>query len=270
MITYSASGIKSHIKQFVFPGGEVGVKLQQPIHDSSHVVITAHIKNSDDVMALLLVVDAIRRQSRTVQISLKLPYIPYARQDRVCDEGEALSMAVFARLINSCGFEEVSVLDPHSDVSIALIDNVRVTSQVEVFKNIKQYWGDTIIVAPDAGAYKKSYKFAQDVGAKGVISCNKVRDMSNGNILGMELMGEIDLQANYLVLDDICDGGRTFIEVASLFTGSGVKLELAVTHGIFSKGLDVVASCYDHVYTTTSFHGNVPGEHKRVNWKEVY
>lgn len=269
MITYSASGIKSHVKQFVFPGGEVGIKLQQPIYDQSFVKITAHMQDSEDVMALLLVVDAIRRQARNTRLTLSMPYIPYARQDRVCDEGEALSMAVFAQLINSCNFDEVIVLDPHSDVSVALLNNVRVIQQVEVFKSIKQYWGNTIIVAPDAGAYKKSHKFAQEVGAKGVVSCNKVREMSTGNILGMELMGEIDLQSNYLVLDDICDGGRTFIEVASLFTGSGVKLELAVTHGIFSKGLDVVASCYDHVYTTTSFYGNVPEEHERITWKEI-
>lgn len=253
---YNRAGgqVGSHIKSIRFPGGEVGIKLQQPVKGADQAGIYAQLNNSDDVMELLLTVDAMRRQEPGLELLLKMPYIPYARQDRVCDEGEPLSIAVFAALINSCKFKAVMVYDPHSDVAPALIENCLVLDQVEIFRGVKQDWGDTIIVAPDAGAYKKAFKFAKAVGAKDVLSFDKVRDMSTGNILKVEAVGKIDNTANYFVLDDICDGGRTFVELAQPLSGVE-KLELAVTHGIFSKGVEVLAGHYDHVYTTDSFHG---------------
>lgn len=259
MITYTvqteAGGrIGSRIKSIRFPGGEVGVKLQQPVRNCRGAIIHARITSSDEVMELLMVVDAMRRQNPLIELVLDMPYVPYARQDRVCDEGESLSIAVFAQLINSCGFRAVKIHDPHSDVTPALINNCVIVDQFEVFAKVKLSWSDTILVAPDAGAVKKVHDFAKRVGAKGILPFNKVREMSTGRILGIQWSGEIDNSAEYFVLDDICDGGRTFIELAQPLNNVA-KLELAVTHGIFSKGAEVLAEHYDHVYTTNSFHG---------------
>lgn len=253
MITYSYQIFKSNIKESIFPGGEVYVKLQQPVPANGLVVVKANIKSSDDVMKLLMVADAIKRQSPKVELELDMPYIPYARQDRVCTEGESLSIAVFAKLINSVGFSQVHALDPHSDVASALINNIVIKDQVNIFRKVKQNWFETYIVAPDAGAYKKTYKFAEAVGAKGVITCNKVRDLSTGQVVGVSCNEDVRGK-NLLVLDDICDGGRTFTELSSILRATAGKLELAVTHGIFSKGQKVVAEAYDRVYTTNSFH----------------
>lgn len=255
MITYSYSGIKSHIKDSIFPGGEVYVKLQQPVTSAELIIIKANIKSSEDVMKLLMVADAIKRQNPKAELELNMPYIPYARQDRVCTEGESLSISVFANLINSIGFSKVRVLDPHSDVSSAIISNIVIKDQVDIFRKIEQNWFETYIVSPDAGAYKKTYKFAEAVGAKGVVTCNKVRDLSTGQVVGVSCNEDVTGK-NLLVLDDICDGGRTFTELSSILRATAGKLELAVTHGIFSKGQKVVAEAYDHVYTTNSFHGD--------------
>lgn len=263
MITYTVQNkaggkIGSRIKSIRFPGGEVGVKLQQPVTDACKAIIRARITSSDEVIELLMVVDAMRRQNPTIELFLDMPYTPYARQDRVCDQGESLSIAVFAKLINSCCFKTVRIYDPHSDVTAALIKNCVVVDQVKIFRGVKQCWGDTIIVAPDAGAYKKAFKFAKEVGAKDVLSFNKVRDMATGAILRIEALSEVDNTANYFVLDDIGDGMRTFIELAHQLADVE-KLDLAVTHGIFSKGVECFRELYDEVYTTNSFHGDREG-----------
>jgi len=251
---YSIGCVTYSVESFKFPAGEVGVKLTSKAEHTGDIKLTCHLKSSDDVIKMLLTTDAIRRQHPDSKISAFIPYIPYARQDRVCSEGESLSISVMCNLINSCNFDKVSVVDPHSDVVGALLNRVEIVPQEKVFRKIKPNWADTYIVAPDAGAYKKSVKFASHVGAAGVVVCNKVRDLKTGNILSVDCSDDVSGK-NLLVLDDICDGGRTFIEVAGVLKGAE-SLELAVTHGIFSKGVDVVAKHYDAVYTTNTYHGD--------------
>ena len=268
MITISVGCQNQTVKQFTFPGGEVGVQIMTPATSTSEIVtIKAHIKNSDDILALLQVSDAVDRQYESVKKILNLNYVPYARQDRVCNEGESLSIKVFANLINSCGFYKVKILDPHSDVTPALINNCVVKESYDVLKkNLNDYY----IVAPDAGAYKKAHKWAEKFQAKGVITANKVRDVRTGNILGVKVDQDVE-DLKLFVVDDICDGGRTFIELARCFGLKPAKLKLFVTHGIFSKGLNGLIEAYDHIYTTNSFHGDVPEElkHDKITWINV-
>ena len=277
MITYSTGYIKYNVDQFKFPGGEVGIKLTSVAEvgwgrDTANdlIVIHAALKNSDDVMALLLTVDAIRRQNPFVELALYLPYVPYARQDRSMVEGDSLSIAVMARLINSCGFKRVKILDPHSDVTPALINNVQVVPQEEIFHKIKTSWANTWIVAPDAGAYKKAHRFAGRVNAAGVITCSKDRDVSTGQITGMSFTGDIRGKT-LLVLDDIGDGMRTFIELANLLKAEEpAQLDLAITHGIFSKGVECFRDLYDNVTTTNSFHPDREGIVDGVRYLPVF
>ena len=263
MITYTLDSVGVDIEftvgQWLFPGGEVGIDINNLAQIDgmkvTRVHVDARIQNSDDVMALLMATDALRMEYPLAKFMLDLPYIPYARQDRVCNAGEALSIKVFGRLINSLKYDIVQVVDPHSAVSLACIDNVCVRDQFDIFSKIKPSFSQITIVAPDAGATKKCEEFAKKVGAAGVITFAKARNLSDGKITGMKCLDTIDDNAQYLVLDDICDGGRTFIELAKCFN-SGTALELAVTHGIFSKGVNVVALEYDHIYTTDSFRSD--------------
>ena len=254
MIKYQLAGTTYFVETMKFPGGEVGVRLPSSEYIKGDIKLTAHLKSSDGVMELLLTVDALRRNHPGSKIHATIPYIPYARQDRVCNPGESLSIAVMASLINSCNFETVTTLDPHSDVVGALINNLEIIEQYDVFRFVKTSWANTHIVAPDGGAYKKCMKFAQRVGAAGVIVCNKVRNLKTGQIESLTCSENVEGKELF-VLDDICDGGRTFIELAQELKGAK-SISLAVTHGIFSKGVDVVAKHYDAVYTTNSFHGN--------------
>lgn len=247
-------------RQFLFPGGEVGINVNvlEPDYDVRAVELNARVSSSDKLMGVFMATDALERAYPLAKIHLNLPYIPYARQDRVCNAGEALSIKAVARLINAQNYATVSVVDPHSPVSVALIDRVQVSDQFDVFSSIKQDWHNWTIVAPDMGASKKVEDFAKRVGAAGVIYFNKTRELATGKITGMHCLNAIDPLQNYLVLDDICDGGRTFIELAAKFSDGGKGLlELAVTHGIFSKGVDCVAEHFDKIHTTNSFHGGL-------------
>lgn len=256
--------VTTQVRQWLFPGGEVGIDINRTdtidVMKVGRVYVDARIQNSDDVMALVMTTNALRREYPLAKFMLDLPYVPYARQDRVCNEGEAFSIQAFADIINMLNYDIVQILDPHSSVTPAVIKNAHVLTQIDVFEGIKDSFREITIVAPDAGATKKCEEFAKRVGAAGVVTFSKTREMSTGKITGMVCNDTIDPNKNYLVLDDICDGGRTFTELAAKFNDGGQgKLELAVTHGIFSKGVGILQDVYDHIYTTDSFRQDLAG-----------
>jgi ribose-phosphate pyrophosphokinase len=250
---------RTSISTMTFPGGEVGVNVNTGSLDAwnpqaanvKYIDLIAKIQNSNQLMAMFMATDALRRVYPYAKIDLTIPYFPYARQDRVCNAGEALSVKVVAQLINAMKYASVTVVDPHSPVLVAALDNCFVVDQIAAFRGIKQDWSEWTIIAPDAGAAKKTEEFAKAVGAKAVVYFQKHRELSTGRITGMAPLGDVDPDGKYLVLDDICDGGRTFVELVKCI--SYVEyLELAVTHGIFSKGVEVLTDVFDQVYTTDS------------------
>lgn len=242
------------LERFVFSGGEVQVKTQY----ASSAFIVAHLKNSDDIMALLMAVNALRSSDPFCKIYLEMPYVPYARQDRVCDKGEALGAKVFCNLINSMSLERVAISDPHSDVVSALLNNVHVRDQYVFLQELVAHSGliikNTVLVSPDAGANKKTLKCAKELGFKEVVRADKIRDVTTGQITGTVAYTEHVGDKDFLIVDDICDGGMTFIELAKVLrTKTNGNIKLFVTHGIFSKGLGVFDGLIDEVYTAYPF-----------------
>ncbi len=235
--------------QFIFPGGEVSVKLDCNYIDND-VEITANLQSPKDIIELLMVTDALRQINNKVKIDLILPYVPYARQDRVSVPGEAFSIKVFSNLINSQNYENVVVWDPHSFVTPALINNVVVIPQEDFVVNIDGInWKNTILVSPDAGALSKVFKSAGRIPVVQVVTATKIRDSHTGKITETKVDMQYNTTKDFLIVDDICDGGRTFIELAKVvkpFTSG--KVNLYVTHGIFSKGLGVFDGLIDNIY----------------------
>jgi len=235
---------------FLFSGGEVHIKLQGSADD---VLISTRLNDSNDIMKLLLSVDALRR-SGTKNISVFIPYLPYARQDRVMVAGEPLSIKVMCNLINSCGFEKVYVYDVHSEVSLALLENCELISNYSLVKEVLKDRTDYLLVSPDAGALKKIYKLAEALTyTDDIVLCNKVRDVSNGRIKQITV-DQDDLQGkDCFIIDDICDGGATFVGVAKeLKKRNAGKVSLIVSHGIMSHGETELVDWIDHIYTTDS------------------
>jgi ribose-phosphate pyrophosphokinase len=213
---------------------------------------------NDRLIALGQTVHAIRGHYPLCDLRLYMPYLPYARQDRITKNGGGFGLKYLSKIINQMHFKMVSALDPHSNVS-ALIDQFYGIDQFELFKSIKASFAETYIVAPDMGALKKCETFAELVGAAGVIRCTKARNPDTMELSDIQILDHVPVLADYLILDDIIDGGRTFYNLANhlrLEEDVDGRIDLACTHGLFTYGVETVAKHFDKVYTTNSYDSN--------------
>lgn len=279
MIRILANFNETVVPVSVFKGGEVNVRLTQKQIDDicafGELNIKANLTDSVQLIALMLTVDAIRTAVPEAKIDLHIPYFPYARQDRVCNPGEALSVRVAAKLINSLNVDRVIITDPHSDVTPALIDRCMIVDQAMIITD-RPAWRErfrlnkeTYLLAPDAGAVKKIHALSTDPDIRtsicSYVTASKHRDLETGEISKTTVNGCLT-DANVLVVDDICDGGRTFIELGKVLHADGVlELNLFVTHGIFSYGVDALLEQYNYIFTTDSFHPDKDSE-LRKKW----
>lgn len=259
---YSTYNIKFTSLDF-YSGFEPHVKLDPETFDyddDTITLITGRPHNGNDLIRIFLATNAVRELKKESRIWLFLPFIPFARQDRVCVEGEPLSIKGFVSLINSQKFERVFVYDPHSDVAPALIDNSCVIKNHHYVEQVYDYLmtqrdhaeGPIKLVSPDAGAYKKIFATASALKyTDDIIICDKVRDLRTGNIIQTTVNTEDLNGSDVLIIDDICDGGRTFIEIAKELKARNAGLiYLAVTFGIFSKGFGELEKYFERIFTT--------------------
>ena len=249
-MNFTINGCEYTATTSTFPGGEEFVKIPNNLPQTSAVItVDANLRSSKAVLQLIMLTDALRRYAdHGTHFTLNLTYLPYARQDRVCAKGESFSLKVFSNLINSLQYDKVMVADCHSEVGLALIDNVVHYSQYQCLHSRVETHNlanaADVIVAPDAGAAKKAQEIA-DHYDKPLIQCLKTRG-ENGRIK-VQVLGSIR-GLNALVVDDICDGGGTFLALAAaLEDGAPDELNLYVTHGIFSKGKQILLDAYDKV-----------------------
>jgi ribose-phosphate pyrophosphokinase len=165
----------------------------------------------------------------------------------------------------------VTVVDPHSDVLEACLNNYIKESNHKLVKwslsqiDNKNGAQDRIcLVSPDAGAYKKIFDVAKHFKINNVITATKVRDLKTGEILSTQIpISPYDADKTFVIIDDICDGGRTFIELAKsiketrslssvVHPSQYGKIYLIVTHGIFSAGLLSLSKEIDGIFCTNS------------------
>jgi len=273
MLTLEYAGTDIPITYISFPCGEEHVRIDHCAIINNPVKIVARLTNSTEIMRMVLLVDAVKNQFLShgciAEINLVIPYFPYARQDRVAVSGEPLSARVMASIVNQLECKTVTVLDPHSYVTEAVIKNLHVVNQSDCIgrsSDLLKIISDpsTILVAPDAGASKKIFSLSEDYSktqypASKVMVLDKTRDPISGNITGMKYSyGNSDISGKtVLIADDICDGGRTFIEAAKVLRDMGAsKIILYVTHGVFTKGVHVLFPYIDEIYTTNSYHSS--------------
>ena len=224
--------------------------------------IRSRLNSFTDLELILCATQALRNKG-VKNIELYVPYFLGGRSDRLFVEGGVNYLKqIITPIINSQGYSNVSVLDPHSDVLEALITNF---SKINNFKLVKfalekidnknDAQNRITLVSPDAGAFKKIYDVATHFGIEKIITATKVRDMKTGNILHTDVPG-IDQHndVKYVIVDDICDGGRTFIEIAKTIHNvkPTAKIYLVVTHGVFSAGYDELNNQFSGIFTTNS------------------
>jgi len=240
-------------KSFLFAGGEPHIKISNNFDASLPVTITHRINSFNDLGLICITVDALKRMG-VKEINLFIPYFPAARQDRVMIPGEPLSVKVYADIINAMALAGVTIFDPHSEVTPALLNNCVTISNHEFIKQvIAKIGADVKLISPDGGALKKIYKVSEFLGGAEVVECSKSRDVKTGKLSGFKVYSDDLAGADCLIVDDICDGGGTFIGLAEALKAKNAgKLYLAISHGIFSKGFDELGKYFEQIFTTDS------------------
>ncbi|MAB49189.1 MAG: phosphoribosylpyrophosphate synthetase [Flavobacteriaceae bacterium] len=254
---------------FTFSGGEPHIKILTDVSNQAKVTITTRIQSFNDFGLLLLAVDALRRYG-VEKLNVFIPYFPAARQDRVMVKGEPLSVKVYADLFNQLNLNKVTIYDPHSEVTPAVLNNCEViTNHTFIQKVVSALDKDILLISPDGGALKKIYKVSEFLGGIPVVECSKKRNVKNGQLEGFRVY-EDDLQGkDCLIVDDICDGGGTFIGLAKELKKHNVgNLYLAVSHGIFSKGFEGLNQYFTKIFTTDSFK-TIDEDVEQIELKEL-
>ncbi|MDQ7959469.1 ribose-phosphate diphosphokinase [Flavobacterium lindanitolerans] len=241
-------------QSFTFSGGEPHIKINPDFDVSEPVTITHRINSFNDFGLLLLAIDALKRMDVKL-INVFIPYFPAARQDRVMISGEPLSVKVYADILNSLKLNKVTVFDAHSEVTPALLDNCEVIpNHAFIAEVLKKIGREVKLISPDGGALKKIYKVSEYLGGVEVVECSKSRDVKTGKLSGFKVYNDDLKGMDCLIVDDICDGGGTFVGLAEeLKKKNAGKLYLAVSHGIFNKGFDVFQKDFEKIFTTNSF-----------------
>lgn len=173
---------------------------------------------------------------RSRPINLHIRYLPYGRQDKYVANDATFALKAFAKLLNTLYFTKVEIFDPHSNVAVQEIRSSKAISPIDDVA-VALTLTNAELCFPDAGAADRYNKYFKD---KDKVVFSKVRDQQTGDILGLSTQDTVKA-ASYLIIDDICDGGKTFIEVAkALYAAGATEVHLYISHGLFTKGKDVL------------------------------
>lgn len=244
------------INYFTFSGGEIQVKLPELIA-SERVILTWKPTKPDHIFLLALTVNALR-EAGILDIDLDVLYLPYARQDRVCSPGEAFSLKVICQFLDALDVSAIRLYDVHNEpLTFEYLPNNFVWHW-EAHDILARYpilnafdLSDTVLCAPDMGAYERVNKLAKHFDTQTPVYLEKNRNPNDGKITSLYFPPHNRSVSSYdvLIVDDICDGGATFLMAADTLKAQGAnELFLYVTHGIFSKGLDELCKYFKHIY----------------------
>lgn len=242
-----------------FPDGTLLLKESiQPYidNDCREARIVWHFENNEEMIAIMFLTRHLQSNG-VVFVHLVMPYIPNARQDRVKTNEDVFTLKYFAEFINSLGFNSVTVLDPHSSVSEALIDNLIIESPERFIQrainDVYTRERNLITFYPDEGAMKRYSGMLKMNYAFGI----KKRDWRTGVIQGLDVSGQTDKikDSAILIIDDICSKGGTFYHSAKKLKELGAKnIYLYVSHCENSVlyGDMIKSGLIEKVYTTNS------------------
>ena len=247
-----------------FPDGTILMKYQPGV--GIGLPIVWHYENDREFLALIYLVKHLNRLGYEY-LELHMPYIPNARMDRVKNNDDIFTLKYFAEILNSLNFESVYVLDPHSSVSEALINNLRVIRpvgyiQTALLKMSQLGVEKPLLFYPDEGAAKRYSSMVECPYAFGI----KRRNWETGAIEGLDVAGAIDQIAgrDILIVDDICSRGGTFYHSAKKLKELGTNdIYLYISHceNTILEGDLLKGDLIKKVYTTDSIFTK---EHERI------
>ena len=274
LINKENSDIKYHIDHY--PDGQIQLVLEDLDDNKFHLVILTRICNSDDLFILMQLSDIVNR--RGLSCTLYVTYLLAARTDRLFSWNTSFTLKIVMDVLRSFN-SEIMILDPHSDVANRLSGNkVYEINFVNMLINYTDIFDDSdniVIVAPDEGAKDRlEHIVASSIFRNPIIYCSKTRD-ENGKVTEVKVKSESPIQVNkktrLIAIDDLCDGGGTFMAIApELKKYEAKEVDLVITHSIQLDGLEKVASVYDKVITSNSYKdwnlmSNLPSNIKIIN-----
>lgn len=251
-----------------FPDGTLLLKEEGKWCGGGAHIIEWYFENNEELIVLIFLTKHLKSHDSTTKINLSLPYIPNARQDRVKTSEDVFTLKYFADVINSLGFHQVQVLDPHSSVSEALINNiVTINPSCYINKAILSCKPDMLFF-PDEGSMKRYSSMAAKEYAFGI----KRRDWATGKIEGLDVAGCTDKikDSRILIIDDICSKGGTFYHSAKKLKELGAKeIYLYVTHceNTILEGELLTSGLIEKVYTTNSIFTK---KHEKIEVFELW
>lgn len=288
LIDLEKSDIKYKISQF--PDRQQNIVIKDNYIENLYnysIKIISRLNNWFDLELIVCTV-ACLKELNVEKIHLYTPYFVGARSDRKFEDGGNWYLKqVICPVINSLNLASITVLDPHSWVlgnllnNFKYIDNENLVTHFAIPEIIKEMklpaitddkyhvtpkglhydkrgFDNLILISPDAGASHKVEKIAKALGyTKDIITCNKERD-TQGNLTKtvVPLNTKLHADKDFIIVDDICDGGRTFTNIADNIKQNGYiknKIYLVITHGIFSAGFEELTKYFDSIYCTNSY-----------------
>ncbi len=217
-----------------FSDGEIWVKYSENIRGSDLFIIQSTGPPSDNLMELLIMVDAARRASAR-RITAVIPYFGYARQDRKDQPRVAITAKLVAKLLTSAGIDRVITMDLHAPQIQGFFDipvDHLYSSAVYVSFFLKKKFRNLTVVSPDVGGIKMARAFAKRLGAD-LILIDKRRPKPNEAEI-MNIIGEVKGR-NILIVDDLIDTGGTFCGAVGALRKAGAReIYGACTHPLLS------------------------------------
>jgi len=246
-----------------FSNTEIKINICENIRNKDIFIIQTGINDdnnsvNDYIMETLLLIDACKR-SMANTINLIMPCYPYARQDKKENSREPISAKLIANMLTTAGITRLIVMDLHASQIQGFfdipVDNIYSLSLViqhvnkYLFNNmsIEDKQNKYIVVSPDAGATKRTLKFAQYMNLNTIIM-HKQRNYEKENTVdNTMLIGDTTNLENKtaIICDDMCDSGGTLIKVIENLETYGIKnVIVIITHGIFSgKCIERLKNC---------------------------
>jgi ribose-phosphate pyrophosphokinase len=243
---------KISIKRFA--DSEISVNFDESVRGCDVFLVQSTFPNADNLMELLLMIDAARRASAHYVVAV-IPYFGYARQDRKDRPRVAIGAKLVANMLVAAGADRIMTLDLHAgqiqgffDIPVDHLEGTSVFVPYLQTKNID----NLIFASPDVGGVSRVRKFASHFDAD-IVICDKVRKKAN-EIDSMQLIGDVK-NANVILVDDMIDTGGTICKAAELIMEKGAKSVRAIaTHAVLSHKANenITKSVFEEVIVTDS------------------
>ncbi len=217
-----------------FSDGELSVHFNESVRGSDVYLVQSTFPPSDNILELLLMIDAARRASAK-EVTVVIPYYGYARQDRKDKPRVGIGAKLMANLLTAAGADRIMTCDVHADQIQGFFDfPVDHFDGASVFIPYIESLGldNLVFASPDVGGVKRTRKFAKYFKADMVI-CDKHRERAN-QVASMQLIGDVE-GANVILVDDMMDTGGTMCRAAKLLMDRGANSVRAIcTHPVMS------------------------------------